>query len=193
MSTTETERSAARQRLLAAADELFYREGVRTVGIDWVIEHAGVAKATLYKAFGSKEELIRAYLSRRLARRQERVSAFLARHDDPREKILAVFDSQAEVFDRPDFRGCAFINASAEAPPGSAAEDVATEIRRWTRGLFRGLAAQAGAARPDDLARQLHLVYDGASVGAQLDHDPGTATFARDAAAALLTAALGRA
>src|SRR5713226_9773571 len=84
---------SARERLLAAADELFYNEGVHTVGIDRVIERAGVAKATLYNAFGSIDELIRAYLSRRHAVTQERITrALAAPYESSRERILSVFD-----------------------------------------------------------------------------------------------------
>lgn len=185
------DRSTARERLLASADQLFYAEGVRTVGIDRVIEHAGVAKATLYKAFGSKDELIKAYLARRLAARQQRMYAGLARYDNPRDKLLAVFDIQGEKFTDPDFRGCAFVNASAEAPPGGPVEEMSGQIRGWTRQLFRELAVEAGVPDPDALTCQLVLLYDGASIGAQMDHDPATTRAARAAAATLVDAALG--
>ena len=83
------EQLSARERLLAAANELFYGEGVNTVGIDRIIERAGVAKASLYNVFGSKDELIRAYLNARHEARKERVTLRLARIESPREKILA--------------------------------------------------------------------------------------------------------
>src|ERR1700710_3002004 len=110
---------SARDRLLAAAGELFYAEGIHTVGIDRIIERAGVAKASLYNAFGSKDELIRAYLRQRHARTQKRITGVIDRYESPRDKLLGVFDAQAENFHDPDFRGCAFANASAEAQPGS--------------------------------------------------------------------------
>src|SRR3954469_17432650 len=87
---------SARERLLAAADELFYAEGVHTVGIDRVIEHAGVAKASLYSSFGSKDGLIRAYLEGRHQRRRERLLAGLERYGNPRDRLLGVFDVLAE-------------------------------------------------------------------------------------------------
>src|ERR1700712_5209205 len=96
---------SARERLLAAADELFYEEGVHTVGIDRVIERAGVAKATLYTTFGSKDGLIRAYLERRHLRRQERITVGLARFDNPRDRLLGVFDVLGELAAEPGFRG----------------------------------------------------------------------------------------
>src|ERR1700728_4913124 len=87
----------ARERLLAAADELFYREGVHTVGIDRVIAHAGVAKASLYSNFGSKEELVRAYLESRHASTSERITRALTRFRTPRERLLGVLDAQGEI------------------------------------------------------------------------------------------------
>src|SRR6185437_4948858 len=110
-------RPSARERLLAAADELFYAEGVQSVGIDRVIERAGVAKASLYSTFGSKEELVRAYLGERHARILGQLQAAVDAVDpaDPVARILAVFDAQATRFGADDYHGCAFIAAAAEA------------------------------------------------------------------------------
>jgi AcrR family transcriptional regulator len=191
MTTKTLDRRSARERLLAAADELFYEEGVHTVGIDRVIERAGVAKATLYSAFGSKDELIRAYLQARHAARRERMTRRLARYDTPRERLLGVFDVLGESFAEPGFRGCAFVNASAEARPGSAIEEVSDESRAWVRSLLAELARAAGATDPERLARQLALLYDGATVGARMDRDPTAAAAARTVAAALVDAATG--
>lgn len=185
-----SDRRSARERLLAAADELFYDEGVHSVGIDRVLERAGVAKASLYSVFGSKDELIRSYLAARHAARQARLTQRLARYDTPRERLLGVFDVLGEQFAEPRFRGCAFINASAESRPGGPVEDVASETRAWVRSLLLDLAEQAGARDPDHLARQLVLLYDGATVGAQMDHNPGAAAAAREAAALLIDAAI---
>src|SRR5438105_15781921 len=95
------ERVSARERLLAAADELFYEGGVHTVGIDRVIERAGVAKASLYNTFGSKDELVRAYLETRHAGTTTTVLRAVGQHDEPRERLLAVFDAQRQMFSRP--------------------------------------------------------------------------------------------
>ena len=179
----------ARERLLAAADELFYEGGVHSVGIDRVIERAGVAKATLYSLFGSKDELIRSYLTARHQARQQRMTRGLARYDNPRDRLLGVFDVLGEALADPGFRGCAFVNASAEARPGSAAVQVSGQSRGWLRGLFAELAQAAGAADADGLARQLELLYDGASVAGNMDRDPAAAAAARAAAAVLLDAA----
>jgi AcrR family transcriptional regulator len=180
---------SARERLLAAADELFYAEGVHTVGIDRVIEHAGVAKASLYNAFGSKDELVRAYLERRRAARQQRITDELARLRSPRAKVLAVFDVLGRIGSAPGYRGCAFYNASAESAPDAAAVQVNAEQRAWTRALFTDLVREVGVRRPDALAAQLVLLYDGATASMYLDQDPSAAAAAKAAAAVLLDAA----
>jgi AcrR family transcriptional regulator len=186
------DRAPARERLLAAAGELFYEEGVHTVGIDRVIERAGVAKATLYNAFGSKDALIRAYLEARHAATREGMMRELAsRYRTPRERLVGVFDVQGLWFAEPGFRGCAFISASAEARPGSAVEEVADEYRAWVRSLFLDLAREAGVTDPELLARQLVLLYDGAGISAWMDRDPTAAVAARTLAAALVEAASG--
>jgi AcrR family transcriptional regulator len=190
MDTNTIERSSARERLLAAADQLFYEEGVHTVGIDRVIERAGVAKASLYNAFGSKDELIRAYLERRHLARQERITRKLARYDTPRDRLLGVFDALGELAAEPGFRGCAFYNASAESRPGGSVEEVSDQSRAWNRSLFLDLARAAGAIDAERLAQQLVLLYDGASVGARMDRNPGVTAAARAAAAVLLDAAI---
>jgi AcrR family transcriptional regulator len=182
-------RSSARDRLLAAADELFYQEGVHSVGIDRVIQRAGVAKASLYNCFGSKDELIRAYLTARHAARQQRISGKLALCATPRERLLAVFDVLGDVFSEPGFRGCAFLNASAESRPGSTTRQTCDDCRAWVRSLFTELARAAGAADPEALAQQLVMLYDGATVAAQMDRDSTAAEAARAMAATLIDAA----
>ena len=184
-------RSSARERLLAAANELFYAEGVQTVGIDRIIERAGVAKASLYNLFGSKEALVAAYLASRHDLTAGRLTEAIESIDDPRQKILAVFGMQAQQYEQPDFNGCAFIAASTEAPSHGLVEQAADRFRAWIRAMFTDLAEQAGAPNPIDLGRQLHLVYDGAGLAGRMDHhDPGIAPSARDAVEALLDAAL---
>jgi AcrR family transcriptional regulator len=186
---TDTGAPSARDRLLAAADALFYAEGIHTVGIDRVIDRAGVAKATLYSAFGSKDGLIRAYLEARFRDRQGRINRAMANLATPREKILGVFEVLERFCAQPGFHGCAFMNASAESLPGSAAEQVSGESRAWTRTLFVELAREAGAADPEQLGRQLVQLYDGAIMCARMDHDSDAAATAKAAAAAIVDAA----
>ncbi len=186
-------RLSARERLLAAANELFYEEGVHTVGIDRVIEKAGVAKATLYSTFGSKDELIRAYLLGRHASRRARITAAVEAISDPRERVLAVFDQLGESFLVPGFHGCAFVNASAEARPGSPIEAASDEYRQWVRTLFTDLTRAAGAADPESLAEQLQLLYDGAGIAARMDRNRAAASSARAVAVTLLDASIAAA
>jgi AcrR family transcriptional regulator len=187
--TAAPDRRPARERLLAAAAELFYEEGVNTVGIDRVIERAGVAKASLYDCFGSKEELVRSYLARRQESREQRITEKIQTHHTPRERLLAVFESMGEIFKDSNFRGCAFIRASAEVKPGSAVKKVCDDSRAWLRGLFVELATEAGARDPEQLAEQLMLLYDGAAVAAQMDGNTKSAVSARAMAELLLNAA----
>jgi AcrR family transcriptional regulator len=186
---TATERRSARERLMAAAQELFYEEGTNTVGIERVIERAGVAKASLYNTFGSKEELVRSYLAARHDARNARITAKLKLYNTPRERLLGVFDAMSDLFAEPTFRGCAFVRASAEMRRDSSAKVVCDSSRAWLRTLFTDLAKDAGANQPESLARQLLLLYDGASISAQMDGDPTAAATARAAAALMLDAA----
>jgi AcrR family transcriptional regulator len=189
MAVKSAAKPSARQRLLAAANELFYTEGVHTVGIDRVIEQAGVAKASLYNTFGSKDELVGAYLEGRHATTAARITGALGRYRTPRDRLLGVFDAQGELFAEPGFRGCAFVSASSESP-SDVVEKAAADYRSWVRGLFTDLAREVGVPDPEGLARQLHLIYDGASLSARMDHDQSAATAARTAAAVLLDAVL---
>jgi AcrR family transcriptional regulator len=189
-SKESTHRTPARDRLLAAANELFYAEGIHTVGVDRIIEHAGVSRASFYNNFDSKEQLIHTYLMGRHERTTSRLSEAVAQHDGARQKILAVFDAQAALFRQPDFNGCAFVAASTEAPSGGTIESDAAEFRTWIRTFLTDLASQAGAADPDRLGRQLHLLYDGAGLTARMDHDPAVAGATRGAVEVLLDTAI---
>jgi AcrR family transcriptional regulator len=190
MSKAETpRRRSARDRLLATADQLFYDEGIRSVGIDRILEKSGVAKGSLYYNFGGKDDLVRTYLHNRHARWATRIDDELAAATTPHDKILAIFDALAALFAAPDFRGCAFINAAADASPGSAEELATKDFRTWLHELFTGLVTATGYPDGDKLAAQLVMLYDGANISAQLDHNPAVADAARDGAANLLNAA----
>jgi AcrR family transcriptional regulator len=184
------DRPSARDRLLAAADELFYAEGVHVVGVDRIVERAAVTKATLYNTFGSKEDLVRAYLEQHMRRRQERIGRILAAKDSPRGRILAVFAEVEELLAGSSFRGCRFISAAAEARPGDASEVAAAEYRTWLLNVFTDLAKAAGADDAKQLGRRLLLLYDGAAVAARMDRDRDAAARATHSAViALLDAA----
>ena len=191
VATTTSSPLSARDRLLVAADELFYAEGVHVVGIDRIVERAGVAKASLYSIFGSKDELVRAYLENHFRRRQRRMADVLAAYSTPRERLLGVFAEVEDLLEGSEFRGCRFISAAAEARPGDASEVVADEYRAWLQSLFTDLADAAGARDARHLGRQLSLLYDGAAVAARMDQDrAGAANAVHTAVVALLDAAI---
>lgn len=191
METTPTAAPrSARERLLAAAEQLFYEEGINLVGIDRIIERAGVAKASLYDNFGSKEELIRCYLVSRNEGRRTRMNEKLARFRTPREKLLGVFDIMGELAAERGFRGCAFMRANAEVRDSQGVKAVIDDSRAWTLELFTQLAREAGVSQAKKLARQLVILYDGSLVSAQIDRDASASAAARTIAAGLLDAAL---
>jgi AcrR family transcriptional regulator len=179
-------RRSAKQRILEAADDLFYNEGIHTVGIDRVIARAGVAKGSLYYSFTGKDDLIREYLTNRHGMWAERVTAGINAYTDPRERILAVYDVLGALFAQPDYRGCAFMNATAEAAPDSVEAQAGSAFRAWVHTLFLELATDAGATDPQQLAEALVLLYDGAVATAQMDKTPEPARTARRTAELIL-------
>jgi AcrR family transcriptional regulator len=186
-------RVSARERLLAAADELFYENGINTVGIDRVIERAGVAKASLYDCFGSKDELVRSYLQARSEARQARINERLSQYEAPEDKILSIFDLLGELTSKPGYRGCAFARVGADANASDRVKSVCEESRAFILGKFTDLAREAGADGPELLGRQLVLLYDGASLAAHLDGNPNAASTARALAAEMVSAASSKA
>jgi AcrR family transcriptional regulator len=185
------ERGSARERLLNAADKLFYAEGVHVVGVDRIVEQAGVTKASLYNTFGSKDELVRAYLGEHMRRRQERIARILTANDTPSERIVAIFAEVEGLLAGSQFRGCRFISAAAEARPGDASEVMAAKYRTWLLTLFTDLAEGAGAIDANQLGRRLLLLYDGGAVAARMDPDRDAAARAmHSAVVAVLDAAI---
>ena len=183
--------SSKREALLDAAEALFARQGYRAVGIDTVLARAGVAKMTLYKHFGSKEELIAAVLERRAeaiaATLAERIAAAPGR---PRERLLAVFDWLEEAVRSPGFHGCLFIKAASEYPaPDDLPRRAALAFKEGCRHLLEGLSRDVGAGDPEGLARQLQLLLEGTLAMAFLQRNPRAASDARQAAMTLLEAA----
>ena len=190
MRTKAEKRPSPRQKLLAAADELFYNEGVRAVGIDRVIDRAGVAKGSLYYNFSGKDELIKEYLLGRHAALTARMEKHIAEADDPAAKILAVFDVLATLFAEPGYRGCPFRNAVAEASVGGPEVRVAATFRSWLHKLFGDLTAELPIKNPQEIADQLVVLYDGAVSAAQMDKSPGSAATAKSLASMVLRASL---
>jgi len=173
---------------LDVADRLFYAEGIRAVGVDRIVEESGTAKATLYAHFPSKDALVASYLRRRCDLWCAYLLAELPnRAGEPRGRILAVFDLLGESFESDDYRGCPFINASAEfADQNHPARLATVEYRARIRELFLDLAVEERVEDPEGTAEALAMLYDGAMVSAQLDGNARAAARARATAERLL-------
>ncbi|GAA1388136.1 TetR/AcrR family transcriptional regulator [Catellatospora chokoriensis] len=180
----------ARDRILTTAFRLFYAHGPRGVGVDTVIAESAVAKATFYKYFPRKDDLVLAYLDKtdqawfgglRAAARDA--------GDDPRAQLVGMFDALGTAFRREGYHGCAFINTAAESQTGSDVHARTVEHKQIVRAWVTDLARRAGAADPGLLARQLTLLIDGGLGNGVLDADPATPAAAKAAAQALVNAA----
>ncbi|WP_323123101.1 TetR/AcrR family transcriptional regulator [Burkholderia alba] len=184
----------AHDHLLRAAEDLFYREGVRAVGVDAVVERAGVNKMSLYRQFSSKDELVLAYLERMDECFFERFDTSIGKHPgNPRAQLLQYFDDLSERATQPDYRGCPFVNVAAEFPELShpARQFVVGNKERLMARLV-ALAAAAGAREPQALADALALLIEGIYAASQtyrpnespIDSAPRVARLLIDAACA---------
>jgi len=184
---------SARARILEAAADLFYREGIRAVGVDAVIAHSGVAKMSLYRNFAGKDELVAAFLEYRDELYWAWWDKVVARHpDDPRAQIRAIFETVGKRTAHPDYRGCPFINTAVEFPDsGHPGRVVALANKRELRARLRALAEAVGAHDPAMLADQLLLLLEGTYVSGQTIGSEGVGEKAAAAAAdALVKAAV---
>jgi AcrR family transcriptional regulator len=179
----------ARERILDTAFRLFYAHGPRGVGVDTVIAKSEVAKATLYKHFPRKDDLVLAYLDKvdQTWFGQLRAAARAA-GDAPRDQLVGMFDALATACRREGFHGCAFINTAAESESGSDVHARTVEHKNVVRAWVTDLARRAGAAQPEQLARQLTLLIDGGLAAGVLDADPAAAQSAKAAAQVLVDA-----
>jgi AcrR family transcriptional regulator len=161
--------SPAGQRLLDAATALFYREGIHSVGVDRILEEAGVTRATMYKQFEGKEGLVLAYLRGEDQRLRALFASVAEASDDPAVLLDLTIDGIAADIRENHTRGCPFINAAAEYPDEGAVRDLIGDHREWFRSTLEQLAAGAGLTDPDDVAASLVLLRDAALVGGYLD------------------------
>src|SRR5688572_24887233 len=154
--------SAARQRILDTAFRLFYAHGIRAVGVDRIIAESGVAKATFYKHFPAKDDLVVAYLDKVDDTWTGQLrSAAEAAGPAPADQLVGMFDALATACRRDGYRGCAFINAAAENEAGTPIHDRTLDHKDAVRAWVRSLAEDAGAHDPDALSRALTLLLDG--------------------------------
>lgn len=193
-STGEVSPRAQRSRtaLLDAATELFYLHGISPVSIDMIVQRSGVSRMTLYRHFPSKDDLVEAYLIRR---DDASWNWFRSRVGElggtPRERLSAMFVANREWFETPQFRGCAFLNASAEfAADDERVRPLIAAHKTRIESYIRKEADAAGAADPAALASGIFLLLEGATVTAQWAHSAAAADQARIAADAMLAAML---
>jgi AcrR family transcriptional regulator len=168
-------RPAARERILEAASRLFLRDGFRAVGVDTIIAEAGVAKMTLYAHFPSKDDLIVTYLERANEQFWQWLEGASADLDDPRAKLVAMFEAVGQLASSPQCLGCTFQGTAAEFPdPQHPGHRVALAHKQAVRSRLRTLAGAAGLRAPEELADQLLLLMDGAWVAARMfgPHNP---------------------
>ena len=159
----------ARERVLAAAYELFSRRGIQAVGIDAILTESGVARQTLYRHFAGKQQLVLAFLERRerLWTRAWLQHEVEQRATDPMQRLIAVFDVFDEWFHRPDFEGCSFINVIlASADPRDPIHVAGTSYLAGVRSFLEEQARRAGIADAEDFARSWHILMKGAIVAA---------------------------
>src|ERR1700749_171486 len=157
-------RKLARDKVFGVAADLFYRQGVRAVGVDTIVKHAGVAKISLYRSFASKDDLIVAYLADRNEKFWRQLDETFARHrDDPRAELRAIMRYLAKRTTQEGYRGCPFINYCAEFPDTShPGRRVAQETKRALHERFSRLAAALQVPRPRQLADSFLLLVEGA-------------------------------
>jgi AcrR family transcriptional regulator len=185
----ETGEDAA-TRLVLAASRLFNAHGIHATGIDQVIIEAGVARMTLYKHFGSKEGLVRAAMEHESKTWFEWLDAELDWRKEPRERIQAFFELLEIWFARHDFKGCSFINAVGEHDrDDNSVGPVAKAHRQATCAYIKRLLEGSTVVDRDQLANQLTMLADGATVTAMVTGRSGVAIAARQAAIALLDSA----
>ena len=163
--------TSPRERLLAKASELFYQDGIHAVGVDRLVAEAGVTRATFYRHFPSKDDLVAEYLRtadhalRRLVDQTEASSP-------PEAAVLAVLDLVGQRVSAADFRGCEFINAAAEYPdPAHPVRVAVADHRTWFRQRMEALSRAAGHPDPEYAASLLVLLHDGGLAAGELD-DP---------------------
>ncbi|MEB3356080.1 MAG: TetR/AcrR family transcriptional regulator [Synechococcales bacterium] len=191
MARSKSSRSSARDRILATAADLFYKEGVQNVGVDRIIAESGVAKMSLYNHFKSKDALIAAWLQQRDEQWREWFQSTVERlATNPGDRLLAVFDALQEWFEQSDFRGCAFINSTVElvdrCHPGY---QVAIDHQQAVFDYLVSLVKAANLPNPEAFAEQLMILVEGAIVVAMMQRRPGVAMQAKQMATVLLTQA----
>jgi AcrR family transcriptional regulator len=165
--------SPVRDRILAAANEYFYSEGIRAVSADRLIAAAGVSKVTFYRHFPSKDDLVVAYLEGRAEVERQALEQLRAQTGNADDTLIAIARVIADISCSPGFRGCPFINAAAEfADPAHPARKAIATHRAWFASFVKDLLGELGIQDRDAVADQLIMLRDGAMVTGYLGPDP---------------------
>jgi AcrR family transcriptional regulator len=165
--------SPVRAKILAAADELFYAEGIRAVSADRIMAAAPVSKITFYRHFPTKEDLILAYLAGRSTVERDVVERFRAESGDACGTLVAIANGIADISCLSDFRGCPFINAAAEyADTGHPVRHAVAEHRAWFAAFLAEMLSELGIDDAPEVVDQLVMLRDGAMIGGYLDQVP---------------------
>lgn len=165
----QVQRPAPRERLLETAGRLFYTDGIRAIGVDRLVAEANVTRATFYRHFTSKDELVTAYVQSRDQELRARFEAVTQVITGPADLLRAVAIDIAQTICGDAFRGCPFINAAVEFPdPNSPIHNAVTDHRTWFHGTLLALFIALEHPEPDHAARRLILLRDGAMIGGYL-------------------------
>jgi AcrR family transcriptional regulator len=174
--------TSTRERLIEIGSDLFYRHGFYAVGLDSIIDQAGVTKTTFYNHFESKEALILEILEHHDQWWRDEFTAKLRKYggDDPADQLRAVFDVLNDLLNSETFNGCIFVNVSAQFPlPHDPVHKAAAEHKRLMEMILRDTALRAGASDPIALAEQLSVIMEGAYVTRQITRNERTTEIAR--------------
>lgn len=173
--SVRTDAATAQEQLLDAAQELFYREGIRAIGVDAVVERAGVNKMSLYRRFASKDELVVAYLERMDEGFRRRFEASVAKHPDaPAQQLVQALEDLVKRASSPDYRGCPFVNIACEfGDPAHPARQSVERNKNYLMTRLVEICIAAGAENPAELAESLALLVDGIYATSQT-YGPGS-------------------
>jgi AcrR family transcriptional regulator len=177
-----------RERLMEAAGELFYREGLHAITADRVADRAGLTKPTIYNLFGSKDSLVLETLRRQGEQIRASIEQRAAGHDDPQRRLVEVLQAHAEMLTSEGFHGCPLIIAAVQAPDSTETRELAHAHKVWLRGLLAQFARRAGLKSPEALASSLVLILEGAAAMSAVQPADLVAKQARAASRALIAA-----
>jgi AcrR family transcriptional regulator len=155
-------KNAVKEEIIRTASRLFYKQGYNSTGINQIIDEAGIAKASLYQNFRSKEDLLAEYLKTAAIITNEALDAAVAKHQDPKEKVMAVFDALNNMFLQDEYYGCNFLNIVSEIPVENTR--IREQIKAQKDHIRNMFAEILKPVKKECLADDLYLLFDGALI-----------------------------